>query len=197
MFFGAETLTKDMYSHFSGTFRNPQPLAFSQKYCRYKWEAHCGTNKKVVLRHKLEVYCGVSLSSRLRSQRGTALQMGGVLRYKFEVYCQYLSDKLYGLGVPEQCPISDLFSRVLFSFLSPLLAAPLPLLFSAPFRPCLPSKSAPFCRAKGTAQSLERGRFRMNLSTKFWKEMPSRNLHKKGQFLKFRCKFPQRGCCTS
>ena len=42
-----------------------------------------------VLRCKLEVYCGVSLSSRLRSQRGTALQMGGVLRYKLEVYCQY------------------------------------------------------------------------------------------------------------
>ena len=31
--------------------------------------------------------------------------MGGVLRYKLEVYCQYFSDKLYGLGVPEQCPI--------------------------------------------------------------------------------------------
>ena len=55
-----------------------------------------------VLRYKLEVYCGVSLSSRLRSQRGTALQMGGVLRYKLEVYCQYFSDKLYGLEVPEQ-----------------------------------------------------------------------------------------------
>ena len=36
-----------------------------------------------------------------RSQQGTALQMGGVLRYKLEVHCQYLSDKLYGLGVPE------------------------------------------------------------------------------------------------
>ena len=58
-----------------------------------------------VLRHKLEVYCSVSLSSRLRGQRGTALQMGGVLQYKLEVYCQYFADKLYGLGVPEQCLI--------------------------------------------------------------------------------------------
>ena len=56
-----------------------------------------------VLRYKLDVYFGVSLSSRLRSQRGTALQMGGVLRYKLEVYRQYFSDKLYGL-VPERCP---------------------------------------------------------------------------------------------
>ena len=57
-----------------------------------------------VLRYKREVYCGVSLSSRLRSQQGTALQMGGVLRCKLEVYCQCFSDKLSGLGVPEQCP---------------------------------------------------------------------------------------------
>ena len=31
--------------------------------------------------------------------------MGGVLRYKLEVYRQHFSDKLYGLGVPEQCPL--------------------------------------------------------------------------------------------
>ena len=47
------------------------------------------------------------------------------------------------------------------------------------FRPFLPSKSALFCRAKGTAQSLERGSLRMDFSTKFGKEIPSRNLHKK------------------
>ena len=46
---------------------------------------------------------------------------------------------------------------------------------SAPFRPFLPL----FCRAKGTAQSLERGGSRMDLSTKFGKEIPSRNLHEK------------------
>ena len=58
-----------------------------------------------VLQYKLEVYCGVSLSSMLRSQQGTALQMGDVLRYKLEVYCQYFSDKLYRLRIPEQFPI--------------------------------------------------------------------------------------------
>ena len=51
----------------------PQPLVLSQKYCRhklflmggvlrYKWEAYCGTN--------WEVYRGICLSSRLRSQGG-------------------------------------------------------------------------------------------------------------------------------
>ena len=45
------------------------------------------------------MYCGVSLSSRLRKpalQRRIAVQLGGIL--------PVLSDKLYGLGVPEQCP---------------------------------------------------------------------------------------------
>ena len=52
----------------------------------------------------------------------------------------------------------DLFSRVLSSFLPPLLATPLP----------------PFL--KGTVQSLERGSSGMDLSTKFGKEIPSQNL---------------------
>ena len=78
---------------------------------------------------------------------------------------------------------SDLFSRVLFSSLPRLLATPLPPLFSAHFRPFPPSKSALFCRGKGTAQSLERGRSGMDLSTKFGKEIPSRNLRKKRSVL--------------
>ena len=41
----------------SGTFRNPQPLVFSQKYRRHKWEAYCGTNRRRI-----------------------AVQIGGVLR---------------------------------------------------------------------------------------------------------------------
>ena len=41
------------------------------------------------------------------------------------------------------------------------------------------SKSVLFCRGRGTAQSSERGSFRMDLSTKFGKEIPSRNLRKK------------------
>ena len=43
----------------------------------------------------------------------------------------------------------------------------------------LPSKSALFCRGKGTVQSLERGSSGMDLSTKFGKEIPSRNLREK------------------
>ena len=47
------------------------------------------------------------------------------------------------------------------------------------FALCSPSKSALFCRAKGTAQILGRGTFRTHLSTKFGKEIPSRNLREK------------------
>ena len=60
---------------------------------------------------------GRRLSSRRGSQRGTALQMGGVLRYKLEVYCQYFSDKLYGLGVPGQCSVSFINLRLISVFL--------------------------------------------------------------------------------
>ena len=42
-----------------------------------------------------------------------------------------------------------------------------------------PSKSALFCRARGTERILERGSFRMDLSTKLGKEIPSRNLREK------------------
>ena len=77
--------------------------------------------------------------------------------------------------------LSDLFSRVLFSFLR-LRWPPLFLPSSRHlFTLFAPSKSALFCRAKGTAQSLERGSFRMDLSKDFGKEIPSRNLRKKGQ----------------
>ena len=42
-----------------------------------------------------------------------------------------------------------------------------------------PSKSALFCRAKGTVQSLGRGSSGMDLPTEFGKEIPSRNLREK------------------
>ena len=83
---------------------------------------------------------------------------------------------------PSKNPFSwfpDLFSRVLFSFLPPLLATPLALIFSPLFRPFLPLENALFCRAKGTPQSLERGGFRTDPSPDFGKEIPSRNLRKK------------------
>ena len=42
------------------------------------------------------------LSSRLRSQEGTAIQMGGILPYKLEVYCSTFSETSRGWwGSPE------------------------------------------------------------------------------------------------
>ena len=104
----------NMFTTKSGTFRNPQPLVVSQKNRRTNGRR--GTNRRRTA--VLEAHCGVSLPSRLRSQQGTALQMGGVLQYKLEVYCQYLSDKLYGLGVLEQCPYNSesLFLGIYLSF---------------------------------------------------------------------------------
>ena len=61
-----------------------------------------------VLPYKWEVYCWVSLSSRLRSQEGPAIQMGGVLPYKWGAYCRtnwrctaVLSSRPVGVGVSE------------------------------------------------------------------------------------------------
>ena len=42
---------------------------------------------------------GLAASKAQRYKWGASL-----LRYTLEVYCQYFSDKLYRLGVPEQCP---------------------------------------------------------------------------------------------
>ena len=62
----------------------------------------------------------------------------------------------------------------------PLCQPPLFLPFLSIFLPFSPpSKSALFCRAKRTAHSLERGSFRMDISTEFGKEIPSRNLREK------------------
>ena len=61
-------------------FPNTQPLGLSEKCCRYKWEAYCGTNRRRT--------AAFPFSTRLRSQQGAALQMRGVRRYKSEVYCQ-------------------------------------------------------------------------------------------------------------
>ena len=83
-------------TYFQELFGTPNPWYFLKSIA--------GTNGRRtavqiggVLQYKLEVYCGVSLSPKLRSQRGIALQMGGVLGYKLEVYHQYFSDKLYSL----------------------------------------------------------------------------------------------------
>ena len=75
--------------------------------------------------------------------------------------------------------ITDLFSRVLFPF-CPFCWRPLFLSFSWHLSALFSSsKSALFCRGRGTAQSSERGSFRMNLSPKFGKEIHSGNLREK------------------
>ena len=51
-----------------------------------------------VLQYKWKVYCRVSLSSKLRSQESTAIQMGAVLPYKLEVYCRTFSTSCRGWG---------------------------------------------------------------------------------------------------
>ena len=69
-------------------------------------------------------------------------------------------------------------SQASFFPLCPPQLATAPPLFSEAFRPFLPCENALFCRPRGTAQSLERGNFRMCLSTKFGKQSqsPSQNL---------------------
>ena len=95
-------LGEGLYALLSGTFRNPQPGSFSKVLpvklggvLQYKWGRTAVQIGGVQRRFPF---------SKFRSQQGTALQMGGVLRYKLEVYYQYFSGKLYGLGVPEQFP---------------------------------------------------------------------------------------------
>ena len=72
---------------------------------------------------------------------------------------------------------------------------------SSPFLDTVsPSKSALFCRARGIAQSLARGSFRIDLSTMFGQKIPSRYLREKRSvmffFFFFLCllKFAPRDC---
>ena len=66
--------------------RSGQPPVFFQKHCRTNG-GRTALQMGGVLQYKWEAYCGVSLSSKFRSQESTAIQMGGILPYKLEVYC--------------------------------------------------------------------------------------------------------------
>ena len=72
----------------------------------------------------------------------------------------------------------DLFSSILFPCCPPLCCPPLFLPFFGSFLPSSPLEKCAVCSVerKATAQSLERGSFRMSLSTRFGKEIPSRNV---------------------
>ena len=67
----------------------------SQKYCRTKGR-RTAVQIEVTVQHKCGVCCGVSLSSRLRSQEGTAIQMGGAVQIGDVLH--YLLGKLERLG---------------------------------------------------------------------------------------------------
>ena len=72
----------------SGTFRNLKPLVFLKSIAGTNG-SRIAVQMGDILQYKLEVYSGVSLSSRLRSQRGAGSEVGAVQQYKLEVYCQY------------------------------------------------------------------------------------------------------------
>ena len=96
-----------------------------------------------------------------------------------ELFCVSFWREVHQNTAEKHCRILSFLTCFYASFFPfcPLCWPPLFLSFSQhPFALFSPSKSALFCRAKGTAQSLVRGRFRMNLSSKFGKEIPSRNL---------------------
>ena len=101
------------------------------------------------------------------------------VRFPWKLRCLGARNSNHDLLANRSASESDLLSCVLFPFL-PLCWPPLFLPFSRYlFALFSPSTSALFCRAKCTAQSLERGRSRMDLSTKFGKEIPSRNPREK------------------
>ena len=77
------------------------------------------------------------------------------------------------------CSLPTCFHASFFPF-CPLCWPRLFLPFSRPIAALFsPLQGTLFCRAKGTEQSLDRVSFRMDLSTKFGKEIPSRNLRGK------------------
>ena len=105
-------------------------------------------------------------------------------RFRREDFPPIFSENL-GLKPPLVSPPLDFpNSRVFFSFLPFLLATPLPPPFLGTFLPFSPPRKV-LCSVEEGAQqqSLERGSFRMDLSRKFGKEIPSRDLRKKRSVL--------------
>ena len=84
---GPREFSSRVWGLMSETFRWPQPPVFFQKYCRTNG-GRTAVQMGGVLQYKWEVYCRVSLSSKVRSQEArdtnggrTAVQIGGVLPY--------------------------------------------------------------------------------------------------------------------
>ena len=66
----------------SGTFWNPQPLLFSQKYCRYKWEVYW--YKITTNRRRTAAQIGCCIAAFLSLQ---GLEARKAQRYKWGAYC--------------------------------------------------------------------------------------------------------------
>ena len=81
----------------SETFRWPQPPLLFRKCCRTNG-GRTAIQMGGVPQYKWEAHCGVSLSSKLRSQESTAILMGGVLPYKLRVYCCTFQTSCRGWG---------------------------------------------------------------------------------------------------
>ena len=140
---------------------------------RYFLRSIPGTNGRRIV-YKLEAYCSTKWRCTATFLFPQSSDASKAQRYKCGVHC----------STNWRCT-AVLFPTCLhasFQPFCPLCWPPLFLLLSAPFALFSLSKSALFCRVKGTAQSLERGSFSMDLSTKSGKEIPSRNLREKGQF---------------
>ena len=85
---------------------NPNASTFC-KVPPYKWEAYCHKIRKrtaVQMGGVPQGFPELSLSSRPRSQEGTAIQMEGLLPYKLQVYCSTFRQAVQ-VGVSQTCPI--------------------------------------------------------------------------------------------
>ena len=105
---------------FSETFRWPQPPVVFQKYCRTSG-GHTAVQMGGVLQYKWEAYCRLSLSSKLRSQESTAIQMGGRIAVPYWRCTAVLFRQVVGVGVSETLPkfqslVSTVFSQFFAGF---------------------------------------------------------------------------------
>ena len=87
----------------SGTFWNP--LLFSQKYRRYKWEAYCGTNGRRTAVQIGGVLRRFPFFKAWKPARHSVTNGGGALRYKLEVYRQYLDGRNRAIVIAESLAI--------------------------------------------------------------------------------------------
>ena len=81
----------------SGTFKYPQPLVFSQKYRRYKWEVYCGTNGRRTALQIGSVLRRFPFSKAYKPARHSVTNGGRTAVQNWRC-TEYFSDKLYGLG---------------------------------------------------------------------------------------------------